>query len=209
MMNNRQIKICGLRDPENIREVIQLGPDMIGLIFYSGSPRCVTDSASLDFLNRMIDRPLLIGVFVNPDIRAIQAVNRQVRLDGIQLHGNETPDFCKSIRDEGFTVIKAFGIHPGFNFQLTDEYRGHADLFLFDTGGTKPGGSGQRFDWNLLEDYHGDKRFLLSGGIAPDSQDFPGHEQFAGVDLNSRFETSPGIKDIGLIQTFITNFRHE
>lgn len=203
------VKICGLRDPGNILEVIQLKPDWIGLIFYSGSPRYISDLKSLELLNELTDRPLTVGVFVNPDNIEIKKITEIIRLDAIQLHGSETPEFCEKLRGEGYTIIKAFGIHPGFDFKLTDQYLGKADYFLFDTGSAKSGGTGEQFDWALLNKYQGETSYFLSGGISPETQLFPNHRQFAGVDLNSRFEMAPGIKNISLLQKFIKQFRNE
>lgn len=203
------VKICGLRDPGNTLEVIQLNPDWIGLIFYPGSPRYISDPNFLQFLNELTVRPLTVGVFVNPDFKEIKNITEVIRLDAIQLHGSETPAFCETLRGEGFTIIKAFGIHPGFDFKLTDPYQGKADYFLFDTGNPKSGGTGEQFDWVLLNEYHGETPYFLSGGISPETQLFPNQRQFAGVDLNSRFETAPGIKNISLLQKFIKQFRNE
>ncbi|TSA31184.1 MAG: phosphoribosylanthranilate isomerase [Porphyromonadaceae bacterium] len=204
-----QVKICGLKDPGNILEVIQLKPDWIGLIFYPGSLRYISDPKYLEFLNKLPDRPLTVGVFVNPDIKDIRNITEVIRLDAIQLHGSETPELCEELRREGYTLIKAFGIHPGFDFNLTDPYHGKADYFLFDTGSPKLGGTGEQFAWSLLNKYQGETPYFLSGGLSPETQIFPNHRQFAGVDLNSRFETAPGIKHIGLLQKFLKQFRNE
>lgn len=203
------VKICGLRDPGNILEVIKLKPDLIGLIFYPDSPRYVTDLNSLKFLNDLHGKPLTVGVFVDPTLQEIRTVANSLHLDVIQLHGSETPAFCEEVRKDDHAVIKAFGIRPGFDFCTTEQYRGVADFFLFDTGSDKPGGTGEQFDWDLLDFYHGETSYFLSGGLTPDTQIFPNHIQMAGVDLNSRFEKAPGIKDIGLLKPFIKQFRNE
>ena len=208
-MTRAIIKICGLTEPDNIRQVLELHPDWIGLIFYPPSPRSVRNPARLDFLND-IDHPVqTMGVFVNSTHDEIMKVAGAVYLEGIQLHGHETPGLCRKLRNQGFIVVKSFGVNPGFDFMTTLPYDGVADYFLFDTGSPQYGGSGEQFDWNLLDNYHGDTPFLLSGGISPETNMFPGHPKFAGVDLNSRFEISPGIKDTGLLQKFIKQFRDE
>lgn len=206
---NGLIKICGLRDPENIREVFQLKPDFAGLIFHPGSPRCVTDLKSLDFLNTLAPRPKITGVFVNADIQHIIQISKDLHLDAVQLHGSESPASCFILRKEGFIIIKAFGISKDFNFNLTEAYENSADYFLFDTGSPAHGGSGQKFDWALLNRYHGKTPWFLSGGLSPDTTEFPKLDLLAGVDLNSRFEKSPGIKDTGLLKKFIKKFRDE
>ncbi len=203
------VKICGLTDPGNILEVIRLRPDFIGLIFHPGSPRYISDPEELVFLNKLHERPLVTGVFVNSDIARIREISNRIRLDVIQLHGTETPEYCEELKNCNQMVIKAFGIRPGFDFQETEPYRGLVRYFLFDSDSPKFGGTGQPFDHEILKNYQGDTPFLLSGGISSETQIFPDHRQFAGVDLNSRFETAPGIKDIELLQTFLKNFRHE
>ncbi|MFA6128628.1 MAG: phosphoribosylanthranilate isomerase [Bacteroidales bacterium] len=208
-MTGGLVKICGLRDPRNILDVIQLKPDLIGLIFYPGSKRYISNPESLEFLNDFQDRPLVTGVFVNPEIGEIRNISKIIKLDAIQLHGAETPEFCEALRTDNHIVIKAFGIESGFDFSLSDPYRGHADYFLFDTGTPGSGGSGKQFDWDLLDLYHGDTPYILSGGISPDTTILPVSPQMAGVDLNSRFETTPGVKSIDLLKKFLKKFRNE
>lgn len=203
------VKICGLKDPGNIREVIQLKPDWIGLIFYSRSPRYIADPKLLEFLNNLPDRPLTVAVFVDPVRNQITDVSNVLKIDMIQLHGSETPGFCQELRECGHTVMKAFGIHNNFDFRQTDPFHGKTDFFLFDNRSPKAGGSGEQFDWDLLQEYQGETPFLLSGGITADTRTIPYHRRLAGVDLNSRFEKTPGIKNIDLLNTFLTHFRNE
>jgi phosphoribosylanthranilate isomerase len=224
---SRLVKICGLRDPENIREVLKLNPDFAGLIFHPASPRCVTDLDSLRFLNQInppvhiitantsqtpgtpTARTKVIGVFVDPEVRNILEITKVLHLDAIQLHGSETPETCKAIREIGFMIIKAFGIKPGFDFTSISAFDESVDYFLFDTASSKHGGTGLQFDWALLDEYQGKTPWILSGGISPETNEFPTHKLMAGVDLNSRFEIAPGIKDIGLLKKFIKKFRDE
>lgn len=203
------IKICGLRDPENIGEVFQLKPDFAGLIFHPGSPRFVSDPGKLEFLNHLAIKPKITGVFVNAEISHILQINKILHLDAVQLHGSEHPDTCHKLRESGFTVIKAFGIDGDFNFRLTAGYENSVDYLLFDTGSHMHGGSGKQFDWTLLEKYQGNTPWFLSGGIAPDTAYFPTGGLMAGIDLNSRFEKSPGVKDIKLLKEFIKKIRDE
>jgi phosphoribosylanthranilate isomerase len=205
----RIIKICGLKDPENILRIIQLNPDWIGLIFYPGSPRFVSDIEILRFLNNLTGKPLITAVFVNPDIAEVDHVTSGLRIDMIQFHGTETPATCQKFRDAGFLVMKAFAIQKDFDFTQTEKYQEKADYFLFDTPGPKHGGTGEQFSWELLSNYHGKTPFLLSGGISPDTVAIPDHPHLAGLDLNSRFEISPGIKNIELLKKFINKIRND
>jgi len=208
-MKTRVLKICGLREPDNIRAVIELGPDWIGLIFYPRSPRFVSQAEGLSFLKEDSRNVKVMGVFVNANMEDIKHANEMVKLYGIQLHGDESPEYCESVQELGFQVYKAFGIDSKFGFKEVEAYEGVVDGFLFDNKNENRGGTGQQFDWNRLEDYQGKTPFLLSGGITPDTTHCPSHPQFLGVDLNSKFETSPGMKDIGLLQTFIKQYRYE
>jgi len=192
-----KIKICGLKDPENISAVAALNPDYMGFIFYGNSPRFVGDLSSnaLKLIPSHINKT---AVFVNEDVKTISSLIDQYDFDFVQLHGNETPAFCKSLRDKAI-VIKAFGIDNDFDFKQLDKYKNKADLFLFDTKTKAHGGSGITFDWNVLDKYEMEIPFFLSGGLSLENIETVKsiyHPQFYGVDLNSKFELSPGIKDI-------------
>jgi len=201
------IKVCGMRDEANIRALEQLDIDWMGFIFYPGSPRYV--GRSLRYIPSKVKK---IGVFVDQDFQIVRERATQNQLDAIQLHGSEPPWYCINLREEGYRVIKSFGIdEDGFipSAQL-DAYEGKCDYFLFDRKTTHHGGSGRKFDWSRLASYHGDTPFLLSGGISPEDveeiKSFA-HPRFAGIDINSRFEIEPAVKDIELIKTFIKEFR--
>lgn len=203
------IKVCGMREPENIRELAELKPDYVGFIFYPHSKRFFgsPDPAVLDPLGPDIKRT---GVFVNETMENIAAAVNRYRLDAVQLHGDESPEFCSSLikfldnMQRGKTeLIKAFGITAGFDFSMLTEYDSYADYFLFDTRTASYGGSGEPFNWKLLANYTGTKPFFLSGGLSPENTGaIRALEQPAlyGVDLNSRFETGPGIKDIAKLK---------
>jgi phosphoribosylanthranilate isomerase len=205
----RLVKICGLRDPENIREVFGLKPDLAGLIFHPKSPRYVSDPSNLVFLNELKERPLIAGVFVNPGREMILDVAKILRLDIIQLHGTESPKMCEYLRGMGYSVIKAFGIGEDFDFSQTIPYEGMADYFLFDSRSREFGGSGHPFDWSRLVEYRGTTPWFLSGGLSPETRTIPSDPLMAGVDLNSRFESAPGVKDTGLLQQFLKHYRDE
>ena len=190
------IKVCGLKEPGNIMDVASLTPDYIGHIFYKGSPRY--------FGERTIGYPAIninikkTAVFVNEDQDVITEILKQLKFDAVQLHGNESPQFCAYFKGN-VTVIKAFGIDERFNFDDLKHYEGKIDFFLFDTSTGKHGGSGVAFNWELLNNYRLTVPFFLSGGLSPDNLEEVKkikHPQFYGVDLNSKFEIKPGVKDI-------------
>lgn len=207
------IKVCGMRDPENIRALERLDIHMMGFIFYPGSPRYVPDGGCTDEVMLRCGKKK-VGVFVNetPDVITVKA--KRYHLDYIQLHGSESPGTCERLHRMGYAVIKAFPIAVGADFRLTDDYTSApcgVDYLLFDTKGLLHGGSGKRFDWSLLDEYKGNTPFLLSGGLTPDCADDIRrmcHPMFAGIDLNSGFETSPARKDIGKLKDFIDTIRN-
>jgi len=203
------VKICGMREAENIREVSELKPDLLGFIFYRGSQRYAGESDP-GILSAVPGNIKKTGVFVNADFQEIIFTVSKYSLDTVQLHGNETPDECKRLNERGIRIIKTFSIKESKDFRLCNDYFSSTDYFLFDTFDPKYGGSGQKFDWRLLDNYNLDKPFFLSGGISPD--DISNileikNNAFAGVDLNSRFESKPGLKDIATLKKFITDLR--
>jgi phosphoribosylanthranilate isomerase len=200
-----KIKVCGLREPDNLAAVAALGADMLGLIFHPASPRFVGD-LPLSALPVGVRR---VGVFVDADLDQVLLTVNRYGLDYVQLHGHESPGYCAAVH--GFVpVIKAFRVDAAFDFDSTAAYTNCAELFLFDTKGAQPGGNGVRFDWSLLDGYMGEVGFLLSGGIQPgDAADIHAlrHPQLIGIDLNSGFETAPGHKSIPALTDFIHQIR--
>lgn len=201
MTNPILVKVCGMREAENIREVEQTGADMIGFIFYPKSPRYVREVP--EYLPLRAKR---VGVFVNENIETIRAVIVRFGLHCIQLHGEESPEHCRLLRQPGIQLIKAFSVSGAEDLQLVDLYEGLCDYYLFDTKCDGHGGAGRTFDWNVLNEYKGHTPFLLSGGIDSNSirtlKAFT-HPRFAGIDINSRFEISPGRKDPERIACFL------
>lgn len=195
------IKVCGMTEAENIRDVEQLGVDMIGFIFYPKSPRCLCEIP--EYLPEHAKR---VGVFVNESKENILMYADRFALDYIQLHGNESPEYCRSLRSNGLHLIKAFSLSHPKDLAAVSAYKGLCDYYLFDTKTPQYGGSGNQFDWNLLHRYSGMTPFLLSGGINPYSakaiKEFH-HPKLAGIDINSRFETVPGKKDVERIKAFL------
>jgi len=199
-----------MREAANIREIEALGIEWLGLIFWPKSSRYVSERP--DYLPRNVKR---VGVFVDEAPEKIVSISRLYGLDYIQLHGHESISDINRLRqviaDQGSAtippqLIKAFSIATDSDLEQTKAYEGHVDYFLFDTKGPSVGGNGIQFDWEVLNAYHGHTPFLLSGGIGPDDaeriQAFH-HPQCIGIDLNSRFEISPGLKDINKLKTFI------
>lgn len=207
-MNAKFIKVCGMRDPENIRKVEELAVDLMGFIFWSKSSRYVSDKPSY-----LPTRQKRVGVFVDADIKEVTEKAKEYALDLIQLHGKETPDYIQRLRslcpqrgDRATAIIKALNIADAEDLAQTAQYEGIVDYFLFDTKSKLVGGNGTQFDWSVLQAYQGDTPFILSGGIGPDDaekvKNFQ-HPMCAGIDLNSRFETAPALKDIQLLNHFI------
>ena len=279
VMNYQLIKVCGMRDAQNIREVAALGVNLIGLIFYPKSPRYVKsissdagiipDYSSLtpkplskgegsDMLDKQLKAeetkgetrnkqpvsaqlkstqskapfnkvitplslgegqggeaviPKFVGVFVDDMPQNIVTAVYNYHLSYVQLHGDESPVMIDNLRRTlvpdivpQIKIIKAISVSSAEDLKRCEPYEGHVDLFLFDTKCKGYGGSGQKYDWSVLEAYTGQTPFLLSGGIGPDDadrlRDFH-HPQCVGIDLNSKFETAPGMKDINLLQNFL------
>lgn len=199
------VKVCGMRLAENIRAVEAAGADWIGFICYSRSPRFVAGIPA--YLPRQCKR---VGVFVNETVEQMVARAKELQLDYLQLHGAESPDTCRILHRLGFRLIKAFAPKCAFDFEPTTVYAPYCDYLLFDTPCTGFGGSGKTFDWALLSHYTGETPFLLSGGIRPESlNDLLSfrHPRWAGVDLNSGFESSPGMKDAQALKAFIRQLK--
>jgi len=204
------IKVCGMREPENINAVSLLPIEYIGGIFYKKSPRYIGDREDTAQAFRSLPESISpVGVFVNESYEEIQKMHDKFSLKAIQLHGNESPEFCAKIR-EMTSVIKAFGLSEGFDFSSLKHYESSVDLFVFDTSCKEHGGSGRKFNWSILEEYAGKIPFLLSGGIGPSDAallQLFSHTNFAGIDLNSAFEIKPALKNTELLRRFIDVFR--
>jgi len=197
------VKVCGMRDADNIRDVDALNPDLMGFIFYAKSPRAVREKPSY-----MPEHAERVGVFVNHGNDFVLARKDEYGLAWAQLHGIEKPAECRELKENGLKVIKAFSIATAEDFGRVMEYEDSCDLFIFDTKSPGVGGSGKSFDWTLLDNYHGRLPFLLSGGIGPDTDiSCVKHEKLAGIDLNSRFETEPGLKNVEALKEYIRKYR--
>ena len=195
------IKVCGMREADNIRATEQLGVDWLGFIFWPNSSRYVATLPT--YLPSAAKR---VGVFVDASIEDVTNKASDYQLDIIQLHGHERREYVSEIRNRGLTVMKAISISNRDDIATSKVYEGIANYFLFDTKCKTVGGSGEHFDWSVLNAYDGSTPFLLSGGIGPDDvervRNFC-HPECIGIDLNSRFEISPALKDINKLKQFI------
>lgn len=226
-----QIKVCGLREPDNIRAVATLGVEMIGFIFWEGSGRYVRSipvrtgllpngagQAASALSGKNGCKPKKVGVFVDEMPQNIISAVYNYHLDYVQLHGSESPTLIDNLRHtidpdirKGIKFIKTISVATEDDVKQWRKYDGVADMLLFDTKGNAVGGNGSQFNWAVLAAYDGAIPFLLSGGIGPDDAEKVltfNHPAFVGIDLNSRFETSPGVKDIDKLRTFIKQIRN-
>ena len=198
-----------MREPKNIEQVAQLGVDMMGFIFYPKSPRYVSYVLARSDADRKVCR---VGVFVNDSIPEILDKIHSFSLNAVQMHGNESRELCEQLREANgdIKIIKAISVSNAGDIQKYKEYVSAVDYFLFDTKCKTVGGSGQKFDWQILDEYDGDVPFLLSGGIGPEDafriRTFH-HSQCVGIDLNSRFEIEPGVKDVEKLNKFLNEIK--
>jgi phosphoribosylanthranilate isomerase len=213
MINGKlKLKICGMRDMDNISEVAALKPDFMGFIFFTKSPRFV-NALAYNVVQLVQKQGIeLVAVFVNASVESVLQLSNLYGFTHVQLHGGETPETCAVLRSKGLKVFKAFPIAVLEDIEATRAYEGCCDYFLFDTKTPKHGGSGCQFDWGILQNYTGNTPFFLSGGIGPkDASQVLAfqHPQLQGIDLNSRFEISPAHKDAALLQAFINQLIFE
>lgn len=205
-----KVKVCGMRDAANLEQVAALNPDFIGFIFYDKSLRYVGDDFDAEVMKLVPKTIRKVGVFVNASIDYILRSVKKYDLQFVQLHGTETPDYCRSLKMRGVSIIKAFSVNDTFNFSMLNNYKPHCDFFLFDTKGEQPGGNGIRFDWRVLSRYDNDKPFFLSGGIGVEAlDDLEGLRgmKLYGIDINSKIELAPGLKDADLLKEIMTRLK--
>jgi len=209
-MSELKIKVCGMRYPENISGVVATMPDFIGFIFYPKSKRFVGMDLSVDVLDLIPQTVKKVGVFVNESQLKVIKICQDLNINIVQLHGWESPEYCKNILESGITVFKAFSVDEYFDFDKLKAYTTVCNYFLFDTKGILPGGSGLKFNWQLLDNYIGEVPFFLSGGIGPEDVEAVlklMHPMMFGIDINSGFEVSPALKDVSKVNKFITKIR--
>jgi phosphoribosylanthranilate isomerase len=205
-----QVKICGMREVANLRDIADLSPDFLGFIFYAKSTRFVAELLDADTLRALPPGVRTVGVFVDADLPTVLATTSHYHLDYVQLHGHETPAYCQAAHAQGLRLIKAFSIGERFDFSTLSAYEPFCELFLFDTKGAQPGGNGTTFDWCLLADYQGTIPFLLSGGLGLDNASelrrFH-HPRLAGYDFNSQLETAPALKDVAATRQLLAHLQ--
>ncbi len=201
------IKVCGITEMKQLQQLDGLDIDFVGLIFYKDSPRYIGEKISKKELKSADFDLKKVGVFVNPEMIDVLDAIDDFGLDAVQLHGDESPGMCEDLSSE-VEVIKAFRVTDGMDIdKMVAPYDAVCDYYLFDSGGIKEsfGGSGKQFDWSILSKAKIEKPFFLSGGIAVEDaakiKAFT-HPDFFGVDINSRFEKSPGVKDMGMLLQF-------
>lgn len=207
-MKEIKVKVCGLTDPSNIAEIAILKPHFMGFILYEGSPRHVSLKKALTLTKNIPESIQKVGVLVNEPFDNALKIAQSGVFDLLQLHGNENIEYCKKL-SRYIGIIKTFSISDILPVNLSD-YQAYCSMFLFDTAGEKSGGTGKMFDHRILSDYSLDTEYILSGGISPVDSTYIKSmqtDQMTGVDLNSRFEVNPGIKDIALLKNFIEKLR--
>jgi phosphoribosylanthranilate isomerase len=204
-----EIKVCGMRESENILQLIEeIHPDWMGLIFYSKSPRFVSDESSRELSKLNISK---VGVFVNETEAEILRKVTLFDLKAIQLHGSESPEFVEQLsKKTNAEIWKVISVNDQIEWEDLKGYLPFVNKFLFDTASPKHGGTGQKFDWSVLETYPFDKGFLISGGIDEESGEevltfAAKNPRMQGVDLNSKFEDAPAVKNIEKLKKFIQN----
>lgn len=201
-----KVKVCGIRDRDNMLAIADAGPDLMGFIFYSRSLRFVGTDPDPALFTDVPNGITPVAVFVNAYMEKILDTTRRYQIGAVQLHGMEPPEMCQALKRHGLTVIKALSADALDDRQTMEAYSHAADQLLFDTPTRSHGGSGRQFDWKKLEKIHVTVPFFLSGGIGPEDcerirgLELPG---FSGVDINSRFETEPGMKDAEKVDGFI------
>ena len=206
-----KIKVCGMRQPFNIRELVKLNPDYIGFIFYPKSKRFIGEVIPEEIHSLIPGSIQKVGVFVNEPFESLVEKWVESNLDIIQLHGGELPDYCKRLKVLNIPVIKAFSITSDFDFNSVYPFEKVCDYFLFDSATELRGGSGLKFNWDILNQYKGTRPFFLSGGIQCTDIDAIKsimHNKLYAVDVNSGFEIEAGLKDLLNLAPFIYDFKN-
>ncbi len=203
-----KLKVCGMKYPDNARAVAALMPDYMGFIFYKPSKRYCAETLSPEFVQSLPASIIKTGVFVDESLEEVLRICTAYKLNAVQLHGHETPDFCLACKKAGLEVINVFHVGETMDWSILEPYKKVADYFLFDTKTPEYGGSGNRFNWEILKEYDNEIPLFLSGGI--DESIFTELDMLKTVhiyalDINSRFELEPGLKDVERIKKFMSS----
>jgi len=207
-----KIKVCGNTLPQQVNALDELGVTFAGFIFYPRSPRYMVQKISPEKMRQIKGKIIKVGVFVNPTYEELMKTVEDYRLDMVQLHGDESPKFCDKIADY-ISVIKAFRLSDNDSIlHMTQSYTEVSDFFMFDTLGAGYGGTGKKFDWTILQQSLPLKPYFLSGGIEPGDEkkleefiSTPAGEKLFAIDINTKFEVGPGVKDVNSIKKFAEN----
>lgn len=198
-----KLKVCGMKQADNLEAVAALQPDFLGFIFYPKSKRYMAETLSPEQVRELSSSIQRVGVFVNAEVGEVLEQAKKYDLDILQLHGDETPEQCAALKGRGYQIVKAFGLDENFDFEQLKGYAEVVDFYLFDTKGPAYGGNGVVFDWSVLKKYDQQKPFFLSGGLGIEEvkklDELPNLPLYA-IDVNSRFEIEPGLKDPGLLR---------
>ncbi len=209
-----RIKVCGMTLPDQVNALDEMGVDLAGFIFYPKSPRFIRNKITAEKMKKIKGRIAKVGVFVNMPYDDLMRTVEDYRLDMVQLHGDETPRYCEQVANY-ITVVKAFRLSDNdpLDWMIRPFHEG-SDMYMFDTLGAGYGGTGKKFDWNMLKDKQIDKLFFLSGGIEPGDEERlknfavePVAKKIFAIDINSKFEISAGVKDMERIRKFVTTLR--
>lgn len=199
-----------MRSQENLKAIGALSPDLVGFIFHPDSPRFVGSEFQPDALRKLPSHIATVGVFVNEPLANLLEYQSRFRFRYVQLHGDESPEYCKAVFAEGWDIIKTFSLDSGFDFNSLNAYEPYCDYFLFDSPSKLRGGSGRSFPWELLARYQQKTPFFLAGGLGLGNLAEAlavGHKRLAGFDFNSRVEDEPGLKNILKAGTIIQTIR--
>jgi phosphoribosylanthranilate isomerase len=209
-----RIKVCGMTLPEQVNALDEIGVDLAGFIFYNKSPRYAGNKISPEKMKKIGGRIAKVGVFVNENYETLMKIVEDYRLDMVQLHGDESERFCERVANY-VTTVKAFRLSDNDPIEwMVRPFHEGSDMYMFDTLGSGYGGTGKKFNWDVLKSVTINKLFFLSGGIEPGDEqrlkDFAGEEvakKLFSIDINSRFEMAAGVKDMVKVETFCKNLR--
>ena len=207
-----KLKVCGMKYPDNAGAVAALMPDYMGFIFYKSSKRYCAETLTTEFVKALPASIIKTGVFVNESLEEVLRISAEYGFKAVQLHGHETPEFCLSCKKEGMEVIKVFHIGEKMDWSVLEPYKKVADYFLFDTKTPEYGGSGNRFNWEILKEYDNKVPLFLSGGVDEsilEEFDTLKNVNIYALDINSRFELEPGLKDVERIKKFAERLKHK